>query len=211
MKIGKIEITKKKIIICGVVALTAIISAGVIFACNKKNTPEVAIEENPVVQTQDANTEEQPEQTPTEVTTSEQNETKNEESKSKEKKESVKENKSKKDNNNQPNTPEVKTDIKVEGDQVVLNADGKDGSSKTILTFNGDKLSKMVLEMSSSDEKMLKDIKEAYEKMGSKILEFNGKNLKAEMSSDFVDEMNKLGKKQDIIDFYKQFSEALKG
>ena len=126
-------------------------------------------------------------------------------------KENAKENKTTKDNNQKPVMPEVKTDLKVNGDQVVLNADGKDGSSKTILTFNGDKLAKLVVKITSSNEAMLKESKEFYEKGGFKILKSGGNEFEAEISNELIDATNKSASKQEIIDFYKQLSEALKG
>ncbi len=208
MKLGKIELTKKKLIIGGSVVLAAaLISAGVIFACNANKTAEVKPEEAAVIQ--EATTEENKDQNQDQNQAEAQNnEVKNDNAKNKDKKE----NKTAKDNNKKIDMPEIKTDLKVNGDQVVLNAEGKDGSSKTILTFNGDKLSKLVVEMNCSDEKILKESKEFYEKSGFKIVESNAKNLKAEMGNELIEYMNQLfTKKQDVIDFYKQFSEAMKG
>ena len=209
MKLGKLELSKKKLIIGGSVVLAAaLIGAGVIFAFNANKTPEIQPEEPAIVETQ--------EQEATAEENKEQTEAQNDENKTEVKSDNAKnqgkkENNTAKNNDKKPVMPEVKTDLKVNGDEVVLNAEGKDGSSKTILTFSGDKLSKVVLEMNSSNEAMLKESKEFYEKSGFKILESNGKSLKVEMSNELIDAMNKAGNKQDIIDFYKQFSEALKG
>lgn len=210
MKLGKLKMGKKKLIIGGSVILVALVTAGVVFACNANKTTEVKTEDIPAIQ--EVTTEENKEQTQTETKNDENKvEVKDNNVKNKAKKENAKENKTTKDNNQKPVMPEVKTDLKVNGDQVVLNADGKDGSSKTILTFNGDKLAKLVVEINSSNEAMVKESKEFYEKGGFKILEFGGKTLKVEMSNELVDAMNKSGSKQEIIDFYKQLSEALKG
>ena len=209
MKLGKLELSKKKLIIGGSVVLAAaLIGAGVIFAFNANKTPEIQPEEPAIVETQ--------EQEATAEENKDQTEAQNDENKTEVKNDNAKnqgkkENNTSKSNGKTPVMPEVKTDLKVNGDEVVLNAEGKDGSSKTILTFSGDKLSKVVLEMNSSNEAMLKESKEFYEKSGFKILESNGKSLKVEMSNELIDAMNKAGNKQDIIDFYKQFSEALKG
>lgn len=212
MKLGKLKIGKKKLIIGGSVVFVALVTAGVVFACNANKTPEVKTEDIPAIQTQEVTTEENKEQTQTEAQNDEnKGEVKDNNVKNKDKKENAKENKTTKDNSQKPVMPEVKTDLKVNGDQIVLNANGKDGSSKTILTFNGDKLSKLVVEINSSNEAMVKESKEFYEKGGFKILEFGGKVLKVEMSQELVDAMNQSGSKQDIIDFYKQLSEALKG
>ena len=57
----------------------------------------------------------------------------------------------------------------------------------------------------------MKELKEGHEKSGSKILEFNGKTLKVEMNSKFVEMMNQAGSKQEIIDGLKQTLDMLKG
>lgn len=213
MKLGKLKIGKKKLIIGGSVILVALVTAGVVFACNVNKTSEVKTEDIPAIQTQETAVEENKEQTQTEAQNDEnKSEVKDNNVKNnKDKKENAKENKTAKNNSQKPVMPEVKTDLKINGDQVVLNANGKDGSSKTILTFNGDKLTKLVVEIESSNEAMLKETKEFYEKGGFKILESNGKVLKVEMSQELVDALNQSGSKQEIIDFYKQLSEALKG
>jgi len=214
MKIGKMEFNKKKIIICGSITLAVIISAGVIFACNANKNSEVKAEETKIAQTQEV-AEENKDQIATEI---QQNNDVNTEVKdsnvtSKDKKENVKEtkNNTSKNNEQKPVMPEIKTDLKVDGDQVVFCANEKDSSSKTILTFSGDKLSKMVVEMNSSNGKIVSESKEFYEKSGFKVLESNANSLKVEANGEFVEGMNQLGKKQDIVNFYKQISEASKG
>lgn len=209
MKLGKLELTKKKLIIGGSVVLAAgLISAGVIFACNVNKPAEVKPEETAVMQ--EATTEENNDQNQAE-NQNQNNEVKDDNAKNKGKKENVKDNKATKNNDKKPVMPEVKTDLKVNGDEVVLNAESKVGSSKMILTFNGDKLSKVVLEESCSDGNAMKELKEGHEKSGSKILEFNGKTLKVEMNSKFVEMMNQAGSKQEIIDGLKQTLDMLKG
>lgn len=214
MKLGKLELGKKKLIIGGSAVLAAVlISAGVIFACNASKNEEVKTDDTAVVQTQESATEENKEQSKTEAQNSEVkdekgSEVKDNNAKNKDKKEKTKGNKATKNDSKAPVMPEIKTDLKVDGDQVILTASSEEGSSKMILTFNGDKLSKVVLEESCSDENALKELKEGHEKSGSKVLEFNGKTLKVEMSNKFVEFMNKAGNKQDIIDGLKQ---TLKG
>lgn len=216
MKLGKLELTKKKLIIGGSVVLAiALISAGVIFACNANKPAEVKPEEAAVVQ--EATSEENKEQTEAknkEANNEANNEVKdNIKNKGKKENKSVKDNKAAKDNNQKTVMPDVKTDLKVNGDEVVLTANGKDASSKMILTFNGDKLSKMGFEMNFSIEnKESKEFKEAFEMLGFKVLESDAKSLKAELDGKLIEEMNKEGsKKQEIIDLCKRLLEAMKG
>ena len=105
------------------------------------------------------------------------------------------------EDNNKTKDSENKNDSKINGDEVILVREDNGYTYMTILTFNGDKLLRDVLEVRSPEGKSFDSIKKEYEAANYKILEHNKDVLKMESSKFTVDSLNKVGGKRDIINF----------
>lgn len=91
-----------------------------------------------------------------------------------------------------------KEDSKSNDEEVILLEEDKI-NHRIILSFNGEKLSKIDLEISTVYGKSLESIKKDYETQGYVTLKYEkDKFLKMESSQKVVDKMNKLGSKEAI-------------
>jgi len=78
-----------------------------------------------------------------------------------------------------------------------------------VLTFKGEKLLKIVREITSPDGKSLDNVKNEYEESitvdskFSKIIEYNKNILKVEVKQSFIDSLNKHGSKREIIEDWR--------
>ncbi|MBR1779035.1 MAG: hypothetical protein IJ758_00825 [Clostridia bacterium] len=191
-----------------IVAFIMIITAVLPFVSCKKSE-EINSEDATITQTQETTPEENEptENCPPENNSNEKNQkTKTEDKKSNNAKNAEKTN----SENNAPNikeeAPEVKTELKVEDNQVTLNEESEIGSSKIILNFDGDRLLNVLFELTSkTDQSIPVEFQKSLEEMGIyHTVNFDGKNLKMEITKSLIDEINKSGmKKQDIVDFFK--------
>lgn len=96
---------------------------------------------------------------------------------------------------------EKKSDSTSNNSEVYIVTENNGYKYMDILTFNGEKLLKLVMEVTSFEGKSLDSVKKIYEDAGYKTLEYNKDILKMESGKFTIDSLNKVGSKRGIIDF----------